>query len=199
MLSLAVLVYFFVAYFAYVGYQRGWTKELISLAGIMLALFGLYEFDNLIRNMLFGDLPASQVYFIQATLFCVVVFFAYQTRALEEATSNSGRSRGRGRRSAAEQRAETQRRALGALAGAGNGYLIGGTLWYLLDNMYRNPLAQNQALGNYALSPRIILPPEGSLAAEMIPNLPLYILGSGEGTLLALAIVVLFVAILVII
>ena len=196
MLSLSVIVYFFAIFFAYVGWQRGWTKELIALSGIMLALFGLYEFDNLIRNVLFGDLPAPQVYFIQATLFCVVVFFAYQTRGLDE-SKTVGRSRGR--RSAAEQRAETQRRALGALAGAGNGYMIAGTLWYLLDNMYRNPLAANQSLPNYALAPRVVLPPANTLAADMIPNLPLYILGSGEGTLLALVVVVLFVVILVII
>lgn len=185
MIELAVIVYMFVAFFAYIGWMRGWTKELISLSGITLALFGLHQFDTLIRITLFGDLPQGSVYYIQAVLFMVIVFFAYQTRALGEApktASAGGRSR-----SSADERDESQTRTLGGLVGALNGYLVSGTLWYLLD------------IANYPLSPNVTRPLAGTISSDMIANLPLYILGAGEGNLLALMVVILFVVVLIII
>ena len=36
MIQLTAVVYLFIAFFAYVGWLRGWTKEVISLAGIVV-------------------------------------------------------------------------------------------------------------------------------------------------------------------
>ncbi|MDQ7025779.1 MAG: CvpA family protein [Anaerolineae bacterium] len=177
MVELSVLVYLLAGFFAYVGYLRGWTKELIALSGVILSLFALFEFDNLIRVTLFGELPPAQVFYVQTTIFIVIVFFAYQTRALNERAGRRG-----------ENREEAQSRVLGAIVGATNGYLIGGTIWYFMD------------ISNYPLAPQVIAPRAGFSSASMIDNLPLYMLTSGgEGTLLSLLVVVLFVIVLVLI
>src|SRR5690606_37642297 len=84
MIQLSVVVYLFIVFFAYVGWLRGWTKEVISLAGIMLAIFALWEFRAVISGVIFNDLPPGQVFYIQSALFLMIVFFAYQTRALAE-------------------------------------------------------------------------------------------------------------------
>ncbi|MCA9912140.1 MAG: hypothetical protein KC496_02270, partial [Anaerolineae bacterium] len=60
MVELIVIVWLLVAFFAFVGFRRGWTKEIIALAGIVLGLFALYQFDGLLRGTLFGDLPRGQ-------------------------------------------------------------------------------------------------------------------------------------------
>ena len=44
MIQLTAVVYLFIAFFAYVGWLRGWTKEVISLAGIMLAILVVLAF-----------------------------------------------------------------------------------------------------------------------------------------------------------
>lgn len=178
MVELVVIVWLLVAFFAFVGFRRGWTKEIIALSGIILGLFALYQFDSLLRVTLFGDLPRGQVYYIQAALFITVVFFAYQTRALGE---------GRPRRG--DVRDETQTQVLGAIVGGINGYLVSGTLWYFLD------------IANYPTAPAVVAPPAGTISAATVGNLPLYVLtqGSQNGDLLSLLVVVLFIVVLVLI
>jgi hypothetical protein len=148
----------------------------------VLGLFALYQFDTLIRVTLFGDLPRSQVFYIQAALFIAIIFFAYHTRALGE----TPRSSGGGRR---EERDEMQSRALGGIVGFINGYLIGGTLWYFLD------------VSAYPLAPLVVAPTAGTASAEAVRNLPLYVLtqNGANGDLLSLLVVVLFIVVLVMI
>ena len=50
MLEMVTLVWIFVLFFGAVGLQRGWTKEIIALAGITLGLFALHQFDATIRQ-----------------------------------------------------------------------------------------------------------------------------------------------------
>lgn len=184
MIQLSLLIYLFAAFFAYVGWLRGWTKEVISLAGITLAIFALWEFRNFIIGVVFNDLPAGQVFYIQAALFGLIVFFAYQTRALAE---RSGRR---------NNREKLQSKVLGAIVGAINGYLISGTLWFFLDYPFRFGTTPN-----YPLSPMITVPQVGSVSESMIANLPVYLLTGtqGDGTMLSFLVVVLFILVLVLI
>ncbi|MGB7341647.1 MAG: CvpA family protein [Phototrophicaceae bacterium] len=184
MIQLSVVVYLFVAFFAYVGWLRGWTKEVISLAGIMLAIFALWEFRGVITGVIFNDLPPGQVFYIQSALFIAIVFFAYQTRALQERA---------GRRN---NREELQTKVLGGIVGAINGYLISGTLWFFLD--YRGLTGLS---ANYPLAPLVVAPSSGSVSADLVQNLPVYLLTGtgGDGALLSLVVVVLFVVVLILI
>jgi len=187
MVELSLLVWLFAAFFAYVGALRGWTKEIISTAGIILGLFALYQFDTLIRETLFGGLPLDQTFYLQSILFLVIVFFAYQTRALVGADIRSGR--------VGEGRDPLQSQILGAIVGFINGYLISGSIWYFLDI---NRIVPG---GAYPLDPFVTAPALGTASAEALQNLPLYVLtqNGASGDLLSLAVVVLFVIVLVLI
>ena len=83
---------------------------------------------------------------------------------------------------------------LGALAGGVNGYLIFGTIWYLLD-------INRLATGQYPLDPYIVAPIAGTPSAGTVPNLPLYLLtnNGANGDLLSLLVIGLFIWVLVMI
>lgn len=188
MLELVTLVWVFVAFFAFMGLQRGWTKEIISMSGVILGLFALHQFDTAIREQFLAEFTPDQKFYFQTALFLLIVFFAYQTRALvgsdaREAITGDGRD-------------ALQTRVLGAIVGGFNGYLISGTVWYFLH------INRNVATGAYPLEPYIVAPAAGSLSAQNIGNLPLYVLAQGPGTtgdLLSLLVIILFVVVLVLI
>ncbi len=188
MIELVFLVYFLIVFFALIGSKRGWIKELIAMSGVILALFGMFQFDTLIRRTLFGNLPSDQRFYLQSIMFLVVVFFAYQNRAIIGAEAT------RVRNNQADGRDPLQTRVLGALAGGVNGYLISGTLWYFMD-------INRVATGLYPLDPYVIAPPAGTASATFLPNLPLYLLtnNGANGDLLSLAVIVLFIGVLIMI
>jgi len=177
MIELNILIWLLAAFFSYIGWLRGWTKEIIALAGIVLGLFTMFQFDTLIRFSLFDELPVDQLFYVQSALFLLIVFFAYQTRALGD------------RRRSAENRDELQSKTLGAIVGFVNGYLVGGTLWYFLE------------INNYPLAPFVTQPPAGTASAAMVDRLPITVLtqNSANGDLLSLSVVILFVVVLFII
>ena len=186
MIELNILVWSLAAFFAYLGWRRGWTKEVISLAGIMLGLFALFQFDNLIRGQFLVAFPNEQKFVMQTVLFLIIVLLAYQTRAIV--------GRDVGRAMGDSGRDPLQTKALGAIVGFANGYLIGGTIWYFLD-INRLPS------GQYPLDPFVVAPLAGTASAAALSNLPLYVLtnNGANGDLLSLAVVALFVIVLALI
>jgi hypothetical protein len=176
MIELSAVLITMSIFFGIIGYMRGWNKELIAMAGIILGLFALFQFDNLLRGVILQGVALDQVFLIQSGIFIVIVFFAYQTRALEG-----------GRR---EGRSNLQESLLGAVVGAINGYLIWGSIWYFMD------------INNYPLSPAVIAPAPGSPSQQALQWLPLVVLGggvSGSGDLLAVAVIILFLFVLIVI
>jgi uncharacterized membrane protein required for colicin V production len=191
MLELTLIIYLMMAYFCYIGMLRGFTKEVISLAGIMLGLFAMYQFDNTIRFELFAALPPDQLFYVQCVIFLIIVFFAYQQRAIvgiQAVRERTGRGRAQDR-----GRDPLQSRVLGGLIGLLNGYLISGTIWYFLD-INRIP-----GSAEYPLAPYITAPLANSASAQALNNLPLYLLTQNDGNLLALAVVFLFILVLILI
>jgi len=178
MIELVGMMWVLAIFFAIIGFLRGVNKELISTSGIILGLFALFQFDQYIRGTLLVNVPPEQIFLFQAVLFLVVVFFAYQTRALGIGDDNDG---GRG---------DIQSGVLGAIVGFINGYLIWGSLWYFLD------------INQYPLDPYVVAPAPGSVSDEALRILPLVVLGggpSGSGDILAVVVIVLFFIVLVII
>ncbi len=178
MIELGAVMYVMIGLFGFIGYQRGLSKELISLAGIILALFALFQFNNLLLNVLLANVPPEQKFVVQCLIFGVIVFFAYQTRGLGRKLASDG------------GRDSLQTTILGTLMGAVNGYLIWGSLWYFMH------------INGYPLSPFITAPPAGTQSADMIAALPLYLLAggpAGDGNLLAFAVILLFVFVLILI
>ncbi len=183
MIDLSALMWVLAILFSVLGWNRGWKRELIGTAGIVLALFGLFQFDAILRGTLLANIDASQSLLIQIGIFAAVVFFAYQTRTVfgNELRSSGGGNTGR---------SDYQNSVLGAIIGFFNGYLIWGTLWYFVD------------INEYPLSPYVIAPAPGSPADGARSLLPLIVLGGGpggNGDLLAVAVIILFVVVLVLI
>lgn len=183
MVELTVLLTAMALMFGYIGFARGWNKEIIATSGIILGLFALFQFDDVITDLLV-NFPADQAFAARAVIFSVIVFFAYQTRAIlgEEAT----KARGGG----GDGRDSLQASVLGGLVGTFNGYLIWGTMWYF------------QHVANYPLSPYISPPQPGSASANFVDSLPLFVLAGGPGgtgNLLAAAVIFLFLIVLIVI
>lgn len=177
MIQLAGFMWAMALVFAFIGYQRGLSRELISLSGIVLALFALFQYDSLLRNTLLANLPNDQKFYVQCVILLVFVFFAYQTRGLSRVATGEGRD-------------SLQSSVLGGVVGFINGYLIWGTIWYFMH------------INGYPLSPYIVAPPPGSPSANTITALPLFVLAGGPGgtgNLLALAVILLFLFVLIVI
>lgn len=175
MIQLSTFLGLMILMFGMVGFMRGWTKEVVASAGIILALFTIYQFQPvLIQPLLQGAAPEQMVY-LWSGILLLITFFAYQTPStaarLSEGRLWSGRREG------------FQERLLGMVIGAVNGYLIFGTLWYFVDIM------------NYPLTPYIVPPPANSASAAMVQNLPLVFLG--QGNILTILVIVLFLFVII--
>ncbi|MBI5669942.1 MAG: CvpA family protein [Chloroflexi bacterium] len=180
MIQLVGLLWGMALVFAIIGYIRGLSREVIATSGIILGLFALFQFDDVIRGTLLANVPNDQKFWVQSALFLAIVYFAYQTRTFTR----------RELAQRAEGRDNLQSSVLGGIVGFINGYLVWGSLWYFMH------------INNYPLAPYISQPPAGSPSAQAIGTLPLYILAGGPGgtgNLLALAVIVLFIFVLVVI
>jgi hypothetical protein len=180
MIELSAILVMMSIFFAMIGFMRGWNKEIVSTAGVVLGLFALFQFDTLLRGTLLANVNRDQVFFVQAGIFIAIVFFAYQTRSIMGADLERAR----------EGRDSLQEGVLGALLGALNGYLIWGSIWYFMD------------INEYPLSPYVVAPAPGSPSAQTQNILPLVLLGGGpggNGDLLAIAVIILFVFVLILI
>src|SRR5690606_11732369 len=117
-------------------YLRGFSKESIALAGIILALFTIVQFESFF-DQLGANAGLSQIFYLKALFLIGVTFFAYQTPPDRFIKGKSMRD-------------NWQNRILGGLMGGFNGYLTFGSLWYFMDQL------------QYPLSPHITTPSIGS-------------------------------------
>lgn len=180
MIQLSAVMWTMAVFFAMIGFLRGWNREIVAMAGIILALFTLFQFDSLIRGTLLANVGRDQVFIVQVLIFIGIVFISYQTRAV---TPEDAQRRREGRDSLQES-------VLGAIIGFINGYLIWGSLWYFMD------------INEYPLAPYITAPAPGSPSDQVREILPLVLLAGGpggSGDMLAVAIIVLFIVVLFII
>lgn len=173
MIELSSFLLFMIGMFAIVGFMRGWSKELVATAGIVLALFTLKQFETILIDPLTQSEQKSK-FFLQAITLIVMGFFAYQTPT-EMIT----------RRDRTSQREGLQDGILGALVGAWNGYLLMGSLWWYMDNL------------EYPLSPHIVPVVAGSSSAKWVDILPLSWMLGGDGSILSLLMIALFVFVIV--
>lgn len=174
MIELSSFLWMMIFVFAVIGYMRGWTKELIATAGIVLALFTLKQFEALVIDPLTDGRQAPKFY-LQAAILLLLAFFAYQTPPERLARGGTIRN----------PRESLQDGILGALVGALNGYLLIGSLWWYMDNL------------EYPLSPFITPVAPGSPSAEMVDALPLSWMLSADGGLLSLVMIGLFIFVIV--
>ncbi|MBI1281806.1 MAG: hypothetical protein GC179_27020 [Anaerolineaceae bacterium] len=181
MVSLYSMLWVSAIFFGVIGVIRGLRREIVSFGGIVLATFALFQFDVLLRGVFLASISRDQAFFVQAGLFCVVVYFAYQTRSFGGYDNPPGQQGPRSNR--------YQDALLGGLLGALNGYLIWGAIWYFLD------------INDYPFAPLITAPAANSISAQALNSIPLVLMGSitgGGSQVLTVIVVLLFVVVLVV-
>jgi hypothetical protein len=118
-----------IALFAIVDTQRGWTRAVIATAGLILSLFTINQFGDLLFRTLgdfdapFDDTMWRREIFLLGGIHLVIAFFAYAGPAVA-----GGRIGERLR-----IRDNVQDKFLALIVGAVNGYLVVGTLLSLLE------------------------------------------------------------------
>ena len=178
MISLGTVFWIMVSFFTFVGFLRGWTKEVIAMAGLVLSLFALNQFGPLLIGLLgsVGEITPGELmpverrqFYLLAAVHIFITFFSYQGPTLAG-------SRFRDRLGV---RDNFRDKILGGLFGALNGYLIVGTLWSFLEYRVVAP-AQWERLAagiSYPFAEAVIRrPPIDSPMATLIENLPLPVL-----------------------
>jgi len=176
--------------FAVIGVVRGFLKELGVTIVLIATLFGLDRIIPLLEQFIregkiaflfkpFTGNPAADqptnllLMVIFQGLVLVAVFVAYQGETLAYEGSNPKFPVGI---------------LLGALVGGVNGYLITGTLWWIL-NHYQYPVAET-----------VIKLPLTQLATDIVNNglLPLDLLGGGVQTVDSLGLLPIILVVLII-
>jgi uncharacterized membrane protein required for colicin V production len=196
MISLTTFFWIMLILFGLVGMMRGWTREVIVAAGVILALFTINQFgsaafafigfDNSVITPP-EDVRRQQFYILSAVLLAITLF-AYQGPAL--AASRVG--------DRLRIRDSFQDKLLGFLAGGLNGYLVVGSLWSFLE--FKLVSASNWVRYTpdvpYPFPPSIITRPPPELAG-IIDNLPIPLLTQSP-FILPLLLVVIFLFVLIV-
>lgn len=173
MIELSSVLWGMILFFAVIGYLRGWTKEIIALTGVILALFSIEQLRGGILSPFTSGAGHEQQFYLYSGLLLIITIFAYHTpRRFAKKTAKRRNNRD-----------SLQEGLLGAVIGGFNAYLVFGTLWY-----YMFELA-------YPLSPYVVAPAANSPSVVMETQLPLTWLL--DGNLLTLILVVLFLFVIV--
>lgn len=135
MISLQAFFWLMVGFFALIGALRGWTREVIATAGLVLSLFALNQLGNVLLsfaglaidpNVPITDINSQrQRFYIYSAMHILIAFVSYQGPLL--AGSRIG--------DRLRVRDTFQDKIMGALVGSVNGYLIVGTLWWYLHSL----------------------------------------------------------------
>jgi hypothetical protein len=170
MINLFLLFSLLLGLFAMIGYLRGWQKEVITLSGLVavMALLQMFAFD-IVSFLGFipqegatpeqlQDVRRSQIY-LQVGFLVIVTFFSYQVVARLALQAARGRLGDR-------LRSGIERRIIGLLVGAINGYVVIGGLWGFLEYLpVPEGYAQMPAGVPYPFNPEIILRPVAETVA----------------------------------
>ena len=176
MIQLSSFMLMMIGLFDIIGFLRGWVKELIATAGVVLALFAIKQLEPLLIDPL-TDGEQSPKFYLEALFLLVMAFFAYQTPP-ETISRNKSRS---------SNREGFQDGVLGTLVGMFNGYLVIGSLWYYMDVL------------QYPLSPHIAAAAPNTPSANMVDILPLTWMLTGDGSLLSIMMIGLFIFVVVVV
>jgi hypothetical protein len=157
MISLNVIFWMFILIFALVGSMRSWSKELLVLFSVILALFIIQVIQIYVApvsKLLSSGNPTGQ-FCLWSLLIITFAMFGYHVPAVHKLAGiklNGPRDR-------------LQDWLLGAIIGACNGYMIVGTIWAYL-HMAGYPFSETHMI---APKPGT---PAGDAALKLITWLP---------------------------
>lgn len=116
MISLTSVFWMYVILFAFIGFLRGWAKELLVGFAVIVAI----AFNLLLEKYALPDSMTGAdmtLFWIRVIILAALVFFGYQTVISVARFQNAGR------------RERLQDSLFGMFLGALNGYLVMGTFW----------------------------------------------------------------------
>ena len=192
MITLDAWFWIMIIIFGVIGMLRGWTKEIITSAGMVLSLFTLHWFGEILVGPFAGGAGTvperiKTQFNVCAVIHLLFAFFSYQGPTLVRQVS--------GGRFGERARGALEESLLGFVVGAVNGYLMFGALWSFLeyDVVSKIPFAA-QYVEDFAYPFSMLTRPAVDTAAfKMIASLPLPLL---EGWLPFL-VVVLFLFVII--
>ena len=174
MVSMTFVFWMYVVLMAVIGAMRGWAKELLVMFSAILALFiitVLETYVGFVQNLLLSGGPAME-FWVRTGVILLLAFFGYQTPNITRFVE-------------AARREKLQDSLLGLVLGAGNGYVIIGSIWAYLDRAgYIYPVFVAPTNGT----------PAGQAALELVTRMPPNFL-QGPGIFFAIAIAFTFVVI----
>ena len=124
MVTISTVFWVLVAFFAVIGAMRGWAKEIVAAAGIILALFAISQLGPALQSFFPPSTTPAQRFGIKTGIFLAIAYFSYQGPGLAAAATKG--------KFAAKMRAGIQDTLLGLGVGVLNGCLIVGTVWFFL-------------------------------------------------------------------
>ncbi len=140
------------------GFLRGWRREVPVMAAALMGIFILIQADVLLRSVPFLSGTGREVTFaIQTLLFLLMIYVGYTLR--QAPVDDQGRR--------VQLKLNSSASWLGLLFGGINGWLVAGTVWYLMD------------INEYPLSPFIIAPAVNSPSANALGSLPVVLFTGG--------------------
>lgn len=195
MLSLTTAFWILVLLLAVIGMQRGWTREALVTASVVLALFTINQFGGTLFGLVGWDntgIPTVEVrrlqFYALSFAFLLIVFFGYQGPTLASSRISDK----------LRIRDNFQDKLLGFIVGGVNGYLIVGTIWSFLE--YRLVSASNWVQYgpevSYPFPPEIITRPNLATTA-LLEYLPVPIL-TASPFILPILLVVVFLFIIIV-
>lgn len=117
MISLAAVFVMFVILFGFIGAARGWAKEILVVASVILSLAVITLIEDLLGlSRLFNDNQNLQ-YWIRMSILTLLVFFGYQSPKVQRIAR------------ATERRGVIGERLLSFLFGMISGFFVVGTAW----------------------------------------------------------------------
>ncbi len=121
MISLSVLFWILVIIFAAIGAIRGWIKEILVTASVILALFTIFLLEKYMP--IFSEaVNMENPFTMRIGVLAILTFFGYQGPRFLSLIRDQKHFRDK-----------IGNFLLGAICGAINGYMIFGTAWYFLD------------------------------------------------------------------
>lgn len=152
MISLSAIFWTFIVLFALIGALRGWSRELLVMFSIILALFVIQVVQSYVPfvSRMLASSDARGQFLLWSLVVCFFAFFGYHAPAVNKFAVKLPTSRDR-----------LQDWLLGGILGACNGYLLVGTILYYLD------------ITNYPFPEAYLSPPkQGDAVLKLISLLP---------------------------
>jgi hypothetical protein len=118
-MTMPLMFWLMVIFFAVIGSLRGWAKELLVACSLVLAMFINMLLDRYASGLL-STLPAAELFGVRAGVFVLLAYFGYLTPRLPFIPADRF------------LRERLQDWLLGIVLGALNGTLLIGSLWFFL-------------------------------------------------------------------